>query len=98
MQCKHILKDYIERLNCSPQGAGAEFSIRIKGTQLAAGGKSVFARVADGREQLERLREGVRKELTKRDLTNGGFGHKAFEPHVTLLKSSLKYKDKARSF
>ena len=33
------------------------------------------------------MREGIRKELTKGNLVNGGFARKPFDSHVTLLKS-----------
>ena len=66
---------------------GGEFTIGIMGTAIATDGRSVSAQVVEGRERLERLREGIRRELSRRNLVNGGFARKPFHPHVTLLKS-----------
>ena len=63
------------------------WDIGISGTEIAVDGRSVYAKVVEGRERLDRLREGIRKELTKRNLVNGGFSRKPPDPHVTLLKS-----------
>ena len=64
-----------------------EFIIGIRGAEIAADGRSVYAAVAEGRERLEHLREGIQKELTKKKLVNGGFSRKLFVPRVALLKS-----------
>ena len=64
-----------------------EFTIGITGTAIAIDGRSVSAKVVEGRVRLERLRELIRRELSRRNLVNGGFTRKPFDPHVTLLKA-----------
>ena len=84
-QIGHDVTDGIQ--SNQPAQQDGEFTIGIRGTEIAADGSSVFAKVAEGRGRLDHLREGIRKELKKMNLVNGGFARKPFDPHVTLLKS-----------